>query len=282
MRENGAAELRAALTAALYRVFRAVARLCLRRGVTYEAVAEVAKRAFVDVAYREFIIEGRKQSASRVSLLTGIHRKDVGRMLAADVPADSAAASRVASSAGIISGWRRDKEFADSRGTPAALPFDGPSPTFMDVVKRYGRGDVPARAVLDELVRVGAATRQRDGKIRLVATAYVPATTSVESLAILGTDVSDLVAAIDHNLSCPPGQGFLQRKVTYDNLPAEVLEEILGRIEREGTGVLEKLDRVMARHDRDSNPKVEGTGRKRAMVGVYCFAEDIKDDPSEE
>jgi hypothetical protein len=264
-----------ALTAALYRIFTAVARVALRRGVPFDAVAEVAKRAFVDVAYREFTIPRRKQSASRVSVLTGIHRKEIGRLKAAAGPRDDEAANRITCAAGVVAAWHRDRTFTDRRGMPAALPFDKSTPCFSDLVKRYGKGDIPARAVLDELVRVNAVTRQRDGRIRLLATAYVPETTSPEALAILGSDVSDLISAIDHNLAAAPGAGFFQRKVAYDNLPSEALAEIRARVETEGQGVLEKLDRTIAKHDRDSNPKVSGEGRKRAMVGVYYFESDV-------
>jgi hypothetical protein len=266
------------LTSALYRICAALARLALKRGVPFDAVSEVAKRAFIDVAYREFTIPGRKQSASRVAVLTGIHRKDVARILAAAAPQDQAASNRITSAAGVVAGWRRDRAFLDRRGKPAALPFDkGPS-SFAELVKRYGRGDITARAVLDELVRVGAATRLRDGRIRLLASAYVPMTTSDEALEILGSDVSDLISAIDHNLSCEPGTGFFQRRVAYDNLSKEALADIRERVETEGQGALEELDRVIAKHDRDSNPKAGGSGRKRVMVGVYYFEDDVPEE----
>ena len=269
-----------ALLAALHRIFTGVARVALKRGVPFDAITELAKRAFVEVAHDEFTIEGRKQSASRVSVLTGIHRKDVARVLAAAEPGDESAADRVTCAAGVIAGWRRDRRYLDARGVPASLPFDGRSPTFSDLVRQYGRGDTPARAVLDELVRIGAATRLRDGRIRLVAAAYVPESASPEALAILGSDVADLISTIDHNLSCEPGEGLFQRKVAYDNVPSEAVEEIRRRVERDGQEVLIKLDRAIAKHDRDSNPKVSGSGRKRAMVGIYYFESDVPEDQS--
>jgi hypothetical protein len=269
---------RSALTAALYRVFVALARFCLRHGMPYDAVAEVAKRAFVDVAYKDFTIPGRKPSASRVSLLTGIHRKEVGRMVSGERPEADIAESRIAYSASIIGGWRRDKRFADSRGRPAALPFEGSKSSFSELVKRYGGGDVPARAAFDELARVGAVTKQKDGRIRLQADGYVPSTSSEEALAILGSDVSDLVATIDHNLANESERGFFQRKTAYDDLPEEVIDEILTKIEREGQGVLERVDRYIAKRDRESNPKIEGSGRKRTMFGVYCYVEDAEEE----
>ena len=147
----------------------------------------------------------------------------------------------------------------------------------MALVKRYGGGDLPARAVLDELVRVGAAVRSRDERIRLVARAYLPARASAEGIAILGGDVSNLIAAIDHNLAVGPEAGMFQRRVAYDNVPAEAVDEIHAKVRGEGQSMLERLARVMARRDRDVNPRSQGSGRKRTMVGVYFFVEDVSD-----
>jgi hypothetical protein len=267
-----------AFTSALYRVFRALARTALRRGLPYDAVAEVAQRAFVDVAQGEFTIPGRKQSASRVSVLTGIHRKEVRRVLASPPEEERDASQWVTCAAAVVAGWRRDARFSDRKGLPVALPFEGDSPSFAELVRRYGIGDAPARAVLDELERVGAVERTKDRRIKLIATAYVPEVASPTALAILGTDVADLIATIDHNLSSETGKGYFQRKVAYDNLPEEALVAIRARVEKEALGVLEKLDRTISRQDRDSNPKVTGTGRKRAMVGIYYYEGDVTED----
>jgi len=267
-----------ALESALYRIFAAVARVTLKRGLPFDAVAAVAKRAFIDVAYREFTIPGRKQSASRVSVLTGIHRKDIARSLAAPDPQDRETTSRVTCAAAVVAGWRRDRAFADRRGSPAVLPFDGAPESFTELVRVYGIGDIPARAVLDELSRVGAAERRRDGRIKLAVPAYLPQATSPEALAIFGTDVADLIAVIDHNLGSAPGAGYFQRKVSYDNLPAEAIAEIRTRAEREGQALLEGLDEEMSVLDRDANPRALGSGRKRAMLGVYYFEIDVEEE----
>lgn len=267
-----------ALESALYRMFTAVARVTLKRGLPYDAVAEVAKRAFIDVANREFTIAGRKQSASRVSVLTGIHRKEIARVLAAPDPQDRETSTRVTCAGAVVAGWRRDRAFADRRGMPATLPFDGGAASFAELVRLYGRGDIPARAVLDELLRVGAVERKGDGRIKLLVPAYLPEKTSPEALTILGTDVADLIAVIDHNLASAPGAGFFQRKVSYDNLPVEAVAKIRAHAEREGQALLERLDEAMSAFDRDANPDASGSGRKRAMLGIYYFETDVEED----
>ncbi len=275
MIEDSGGEVRGPLLAALERIFRALARLCLRHGISFESAAEVGRRAFVEVARREFVIPGRKQSASRIALLTGLHRKDVGRMLKVEPSGDPAAGARVAYGTRVIAAWRRDPVFLEARGGPATLAFDQGSPCFLDLVRRHGGRDLPGRAVLDELVRVGAVVRLRDGRLRLVERSYIPAVASAESIAILGSDVSDLIAALDHNLAGEPGSGFFQRRVSYDNIPTEAVAGIHTAVRRAGQPLLERLDRVMARKDRDASVKVVGTGRHRVMTGIYFFTEEV-------
>ena len=129
--------------------------------------------------------------------------------------------------------------------------------------------------MLDELVRVGAVERGDDGRLRLLTRAYVPRTGEQDKLVILGSDVADLMESIDHNLTHAPKEAFFQRKVAYDNLPAESLPVLRDRAGKRAQALLEQLDRLLSEHDRDTNPKAKGSGRKRAMLGIYYFEEDV-------
>jgi len=263
-----------ALSAAILRLLRPLVRICLRNGLPYGAFADLAKRTFVEVATRDFGLPGRKQSVSRVSVITGLSRKEVKRVHGLPVPDDAEAVERYNRAARVIGGWIRDPEFTEPAGGPARLPFEGDDASFAALVKRYS-GDVPPRAILDELLRVGAAERMGDGAIRLLARGYVPATGEVEKLGILGTDVADLIATIDHNLQVAPAATLLQRKVAYDNLSAETAAALHPRAARKAQALLEELDTWLSHRDRDINPDAGGAGRRRAGIGIYYFEEDL-------
>ena len=68
------------LVAAVARLLKPLVRVLLRNGVSYGTFADIAKRQFVEVARNEFSIQGRKQSLSRVSVITGLTRKEVARV----------------------------------------------------------------------------------------------------------------------------------------------------------------------------------------------------------
>src|SRR5512141_1453620 len=261
-----------ALSAAVTALLRPLVRLLLRNGIPYQTFSDIAKRVYVDVAMEEFGIPGRKQSKSRVSIITGLSRKEVLRVRRLRSPDASGAAGLYNRAARVIAGWVRDPRFNPESGHPRDLPFDGDAACFRELVKSYS-GDAPARAVLDELLRVGAVERIPDGKIRLVERSYIPKAGEIEKIGILGVDTSDLIATIDHNIQ-KTDDLFFQRKVCYDNLPSATLPGFRGIAADRAQGLLEYLDRGLSERDRDFHPEVAGTGRMRAGVRIYSFQED--------
>ncbi|MEW6488463.1 MAG: DUF6502 family protein [Thermodesulfobacteriota bacterium] len=273
-----------ALAAATDKILRSLARVLLRHGVAYGEFAEWAKRAFVAAADDGFGLPGRRPSASRAAVLTGLSRKEVTRLRRQPEPADADAELRYNRAARVVSAWVREPGFQAAPGAdqgaaePAPLPAEGPGASFSELVRRFS-GDVPARAVLDELLRVGTVARLPDGRIELLERSYVPRMSAQEKIEILGTDVSDLIAAIGHNLDAPPEEAFFQRKVSYDNLPDEASAALRREAGRRAQALIEELDRLFARHDRDVTPEVAGAGRKRLVTGVYVFEEDVPAEP---
>lgn len=264
-----------ALDRAIITLLRPLVRLALKRGVAFGHLAELVKRAYVDVARDDFAVPGRKPTVSRVAVLTGLTRKEARRLLE-DEPDGSGEPPRrrINRAARVVSAWVQDPVYRDGRGGPASLSFDGGvEPSFSSLVRAHG-ADVTPRAVLDELLRVGAVQRLKDGRLRLVERAYIPQADEAEKLAILGTDVADLIAAIEHNLDPTVETSFYQRKVAYDNLPASYLPKLQTVVRRRAQKLLEQLDGEMAQHDLDVSPQPEETGGRRAMVGIYYYQRD--------
>lgn len=259
------------LFAALRRLLRPLVRLLLDRGVAFEQFAEVAKGVFVEVADNEFGLPGRKQTVSRISVLTGLTRKEVVHLRETPWPEDSESTASFNRAARVVTGWLQDHPMEGTASGAAPLPMEGPG-SFSEVVRRYS-GDMPVRAVLDELLRVGAV-RLRGGEVELVYRHYIPPVGETRKLVYLGEDVGDLIATIGHNLVAPAGESRFQRKVFYDNVPVESLPALRTLALEKGERVLDELAREMSRHDRDVNPDIGGSGRMRAVVGIY-FAEDV-------
>lgn len=259
------------LFAAILRMLRPLVRILLMHGVPYGVFTDLAKTIYVDVADKEFRIKNRKQTDSRISVLTGLSRKEIKRVKQLPSPDDHLNNERYNRAARVIAAWRREPDFLNADGEPSPLSLEeGPDATFHELVKRFS-GDVPSRAILDELLRVGAVERRKDGGISLLANAYIPETEDADKLHILGTDTALLISTISHNLQPNDVGPFFQRKVSYNNLPDEALPAFREISAVKAQSLLVNLDKWLARHDRDANPKAEGSGRNQAGLGIYYF-----------
>lgn len=262
-----------ALSRAVLKLLRPLARLLLRNGVPYAAFADLAKQAYVDIAMKEFGLPGKKNTVSRAATITGLSRKEVKRVMDYQEEFDNDRLVRYHRAARVVYGWVHDKAYADQFGQAAELPFEGENTSFSSLVKAYS-GDVPPRAILDELSQVGVVERTENGSLRLLARAYIPQTGDAEKLELLGRDVAGLIRTMDHNIHGVDKPVF-QRKIFYDNLPEEALPKLQMFVAEHGQLFLEMMDQWLACHDRDVNPKIKGTGRKAAGVGVYYFEEEL-------
>jgi Family of unknown function (DUF6502) len=261
------------LTRSVERLLAALFRVLLHHGMSFVAFEALAKRVYVDVALRDFGIPGKKPSISRAAILSGLTRKEVQRLVAEGAPdAPEAPADRDNRAIRVLSAWTRDADFADEDGTPRVLPLQEGAASFAALVRRYS-GDVPVRAVLDELVRVGAVQRRDDGGVELLQRAFL-ASGAVDKIEHLGTDVADLVRTIDHNIEHGDDPRF-QRRVMYHDMPASVVAEFRKLSATQAMALLVKLDRWLAARSAaheaaDADPKQASV---RLGMGIYYFEE---------
>jgi hypothetical protein len=253
------------LVQAVATILRPIVRILLRHGVSAGAMNEIVNRVYVEVAEeKEFSVAGRKQSDSRISVLTGLHRKHVARIK--DLPAieNVELEERHNRAVRVLSGWTRDRRFKTKSGRPAVLAFEGKK-SFSELVDKYS-GGVPTRAMLDELVRVGVIEVTSQNNIKLKTKAYVPGSSDVEKMRILGMDAADLISTIDHNMTHEHPDLRFQRTVVYDNISEEHVDEFRKLSAKYGQELLEKLDSWLAKHEDTSKRRQAKTVRLGTSV----------------
>ncbi len=256
----------------LVKILRPLIRILLRNGVTYRAFTETAKSVYVEVASEEFRIPGRKQTDSRISVITGLSRKEVKRVKSMPPSSDEDNLARYNRASRVISGWTQDPDFIDEQGNPADLSLDETGNAFGELVRRYS-GDAPPRAVLDELENVGAVQRLDNGQLCLVTRGYIPHTDSPERLGIFGIMAADLLNSSNHNLMDTTGKPYFQRIVANERIPETATDQFQLVTRRYCQQFLEKLDQWLTENEvKGAAPGVEV---RRIGVGVYYFeAED--------
>lgn len=261
---------------AIVRILRPLVRILLRYGVSAGAFEELIRRVYVEVAEKNFQVDGKKQTASRISVITGLNRKEVARIQKLPPVEQTDVDERYNRAARVITAWLRDEKFRTKSGAPAVLPFEGKN-SFSELVNKHS-GDMPARAVADELLRVNAIEVSRNNALKLITKGYVPHDSDVDKLQILGTDTADLIKTIDYNLTHNKEEAKFQRKVSYDNVPVEHVEAFRKQSAKLSQELLERLDRWLSKRDRDSNPNVKGKGKTRIGLGIYMMDEAAGED----
>jgi hypothetical protein len=264
---------RAALSAAVVRLLTPLVRVLLRHGMAFADFAELAKRTYVQVADKDFALPGKRQTDSRISVLTGLTRKDVARLQADNVASDAALAAERNRAARVLNAWVLKRKAED--GTPALLTMD----QFAELVKEAS-GDMPARAVLDELL-AAEAVRMDEGLLRLLTQDYRPQGSERDGrrLLILGEHVRDLLESADHNLTHPPEDAFILRRVYFDNIPAEAVPALRAALRAAGEDVIAKAREQLAQADLGDD--LVAPGRTRVSLGVYYLEESGPKSPGE-
>jgi hypothetical protein len=263
------------LHAPLARLLRPLVRLCIRSGMTFPALAQLLRELFVNVAEHDFALEGKEQTDSRVSLLTGIHRKEVAKLRGAGAPVHEAPATLSRTSA-IIARWLAASEFTDSKGHPLPLPrtASGDAPSFEALVASITK-DVRPRAVLDEWLDRKLVAINGNEEIVLLDTAFVPRGDDDRKWYYLGRNLHDHVAAAAANVSSPTPR-FLERAVHYDGLSPRLARRLEGRSRELAMDALKTANREANR----AVAKDKG-GDSRWNFGVYVYCEGLDSAPDD-
>ncbi|MCI4677148.1 DUF6502 family protein [Rhodoblastus acidophilus] len=259
----------ARLQTPIARILRPLVRLFIRCGMTFPALCDLLRELYVNVAEYDFALRGKEQTDSRVSLLTGIHRKEVRRLRGAGAPVRLVPAS-VSRSSMIIARWVAAPQFTDDKGAPLPLrragdPGDGP--TYDELVESVTR-DVRPRAVLDEWLDRGMVTIDSEGRVRLEEAAFAPRAGDDRQLYYFGRNLHDHVAAAVENILAaePP---FFERAVHYEGVSQAMAENMLALSRRVALEALKGVNR-----EAQGAMREDPGGTWRWNFGLYLYGED--------
>nr|WP_316642688.1 DUF6502 family protein [uncultured Roseateles sp.] len=255
--------------ACVLKVMRPLARLLLKNGVTYTAFAQALKPVFLQAAHDELNSLGRPTTDSAVSLLSGVHRRDV-RNLTRLAPEDDAGVQEPTSLVSqVVARWLHATAFSDGPGKARVLPRSGEG-SFDQLVTEVS-SDVRPRAVLDELQRLGVAAEEAEG-VRMLTVGFIPRKGLQEMASLFADNLHDHLAAASRNLQ---GEAdFLEQALFVD----EITEVSADRLQK--VSVLawkQAFESVMAeaqeRFDSDALSAKAEDRTHRARFGVYFYSD---------
>ena len=244
-------------------MLRPIARFCLHRGLKVQDLIECIKFAFIDVALEQFEQLERRANVSKLSVATGLRRREVMRIYSEGDHKSWA----VSLATRVINTWRHDRRFTTPQGRPRVLGLEGGTSDFARLVRAVTK-DVSTASVLFDLERVEAVRRTPRG-LELIVSARHAEKDLAEATTMLGEDVAGVIRAIEENVSLDRKVPNLHIRTVFDNIAKEDIEMIRTKIVIDGGAFHARLAKFIGRYDLDIHPRPGKTGGGKITVTSF-------------
>jgi hypothetical protein len=260
------------LQAILIRVLRPLVKLALASGLSFTSFSAVLRRLYIEVAENDFALPNKPQTDSRISLLTGIHRKDVSRYRG-QVLTTSALPLAVSQTSRIVARWLADPRYCNDDGSPRPLVRTSPDgrPSFESLVTEVTK-DVHPRAILDEWLDRQIASLDEDEEVHLNLASVIPSADGEALRHYFTRNLHDHTLAAVTNIMNEPAPYF-ERAVHYDRISAALAARLDAVARAESMALLLKLNKI-AHQALQQDPG----GNSRWIAGIYVMPQDEDQD----
>lgn len=248
-------------------MLRSVIRYSLRSAIHVQDVLEAVKVVFVDEAQRSLQDEQEPVTVSRISAMSGIHRREVGRILErGEVIEDTLGLINR-----VIGMWQTDKRFLTSAGNPRVLSTSGSKNEFKRLCDLLTK-NISHKTILMELNRIGAIEKTKGG-VKLVTDRYVPLGDLKANLNMLARDSLNLAIAIEENIFDAPIVPNVHSTTEYDNIRESAVPEIKAWLLKESGEFHAKVREYLSKYDQDiGTGSLKKEPAKRVAFGTYSLA----------
>ena len=262
---------------AMKRVFRPFVKLMLANNLTYTFIIDVIKALFVEVADQEFNQQGKRLTDARISLMSGVHRKDVKRLRELQPDVEDVMPENVSLGAQLVALWNANPKYLNEEGMPKPLARFSSAKTeesFEGLVRSLST-DIHPRAVLDEWLRLGVARLDADNYVHLTTDMYIAQEGFEEKVYYFGHNLHDHAQAAIFNVmnsgTSEHQPNFLERCVHYDTLTPQSVDEISALSKKLGMRNLREINKFAdALAEKDAG---QVGANMRMTYGIYYYYE---------
>lgn len=258
------------------RVLRPLIRILIRSGVRYDELLELIRGVYVESAVRDGLGEGSRPTRAKISVSTGVPRRDVDRFIDNDGALPAAPRTLTKTLAEVLNAWHTDPQFVGPYGIPLELDVRGhKGRSFLDLVKSIDHSVNP-NLVLDELVRLRTVVWSGDTHVRTVSRAFIPVEEmSPAQLEFFGNALTRLAGTLQYNLDRLNTGKRLERSVQSDKgLPPEVIPTFEKHVRERVTELLTDLDNWMSPYSAQLRP---GDPAQKVGLAVFQFVDPAPD-----
>ncbi|MHB9021635.1 MAG: DUF6502 family protein [Halothiobacillus sp.] len=264
-------------------ILRPLVRFLIGHGWTFGAISELLKYVCVEEACRRHGDGARVLTDSKVTLMSGVHRKEVRRIREELAQTDThnlplRHGANIA--AQLITLWMTHPNYQNDQGEPLCLPMRAHAAPSVEELARLIKADMRPRTIVDDLVRAGVAAERAD-LICLLRCSYI-SNIPEDRLVFMGNNVGDHLSAAVHNLEGSE-PAYLEQAMYFDELPPEALATLRPELRRLAEKLLRDAYQRVAKlaPPDESSPNDSRHGSRRMRLGVYYFEEEIPQIPQE-
>lgn len=261
----------------LARLLKPIAKIMIAYNVTLNAAMDALKRALYDAATSD----NGKITDSRVSLLTGLHRKDVRRLR--ENPSEHGKRSLINSGSLVVGIWLANAKFQNKNGMPAPLPRLGNDNVlgFNDLV-RFSKVDIPVSTLIKTMIEESIIKHdETTDQLTLITGAFLA--TSDDNLRLDAFEknlVAHLDAASWNLLKDKTDIAHFERALHVNKLSMSSAATLESEAKILTQNVLETLNKkALELQEQDADDK---NNNQRFSVGAYILSDDKKMTKTEE
>lgn len=256
----------------LKRVLKPLVKFLLKHGITYTALQEALKSLYVEVTIESGQLETKRMTDSRISLLTGIHRKEVKRLREylqqGDTP--SLGELQASLSAAVMAKWLSSPDYLEDTGYPRQIPRTGKAPSFEALVYSVSK-DKHYRSLLDDWLAQGIVTLEGN-VLMLQQQGFVPSEDEAEKLYFAGKNLGAHIETVTQNLQ-PDSMPMFERAVFYRGLSQESVAEIEQEAKRRNLQTLTKINDMAANAKQTLPAGKDSNNISGFHLGIYFLRE---------
>lgn len=243
----------------------------MRHGIVLQTFHQLLKSVYTEEAEKEITTTGGPATDLQISLMTGLHRKEVKRFREEGFDAFILSPT-LSTGADVVTRWLTDQRFLSARREPKPLTTrrGGTGDSFASLVRSVDAALRPA-AVLAEMVRLGVVQVDSE-QAHLIVDAFVPQKGLDDQVQYLAENGHDHLAAIAHNLGTPKAP-MLEQSISATELSPASAEELERTARNLWKLVMQQLmERAVELEARD---KEQGNTGARINFGSYFYKESI-------
>jgi hypothetical protein len=263
------------LISAVRHILRPLVKLLLTHSITFPFLSNLLKSIYVEVATEEFRLQGKPQTDSRISLLSGVHRKDVKTLRPERIHEQTIPPS-VSLSAKLVKLWTSDPQRLDETGRHRPLPklmSEGGGASFEGLVSSVSK-DIRSRVILDEWLRTGVVKIDAEGRVCLNTEPASKKNNFDEKAYYIGQNLHDHLCAAAHNFDGqqPP---LLESSIQCNKLTPESIADLDAFTKKMGMQLLDAVTKHAAELEARDADKPDA--RQRMNFGIYFFNAENKE-----